>query len=1398
MNIKKSLIKNNKWMNLSLGILSLIVFFGTTNIAYGENDYCSPDYSCASSTCLLSTCIDPNCGQTIYGQKSDQACIDNMPCTQTLAGEIGNCTGNPTTPTNPDPGTPTNPAPTGSSGGKASADALTKPGDLLTYMGTYGTAEGGNKYTAECQAVYAQMKADLTAHASDINWYNEYIAEIKVRNMSALLEETVEIMGDGLTGQGAIDFVNKYVNPIVVSKNYLAYSSTEVTAIMATQTGFGTGLNDDKDKLTASKISSMFSNSNRYSGPASDGCVEAFQPFYCANLWITGDKETYKCCKTPTPPQSGCECSGNPDEPTAFSPVIYCATGKTCQDCKCVTGTTPIKNDKTSKTPSLSASVTSGTAPLNDVNFTLTNGTGCINYMCGVGFGASKYEYEKSFSCSYPTAGTYVASIECAGSKIEKTINVIDYDNQNPTRVTGTIPDKPVVSPVSGTSFATSPGEITVTSSNATDIFYTIKATTDGSTPADPSVPVTTSANGSFIGYDGGCFGCSSTSISLTHRGGLETKYKILFRAKNSKGDSLVSDVFSYSVKSNTSPENPTSPTCTASFSASTTSAGVSSLSLTAPATAYLSFNSSGADKLMVSCTGQFPLTPAVEVPPVYSNYPFPFTATQTGTETCTFVPYKNGVAGTKSCSASVIVNKATAQTQPTDKCECTTNTAFGGGDPCTGGTCDGCHCDYSSCKAKCDCASSTPVGSTCSNGCGGTCAGTKNGGAAGTGNEDILPLPASIYKSIWQFQMIGEDGAKRPSALGYKNFNSPDANWNHSGTSGEITLSAEQLYNCDNQNFIQYQNVSSCQYSGDNMRIFKVYLAPGAGGDIYLSNSQGNGGSIVIARFGEPPQGSYSKADITKDGKYVSVGEANIEKTTGKDFVKVTGDGLTSIFKGGVAENSPGGWLYVRVIPNDADIQQLDYMAYANYAKYKTWYDKMTTDKKWDANGDPLESTTIPTPAPANPTSFTGPDCAAKTCKDVACDSKSGAANPWVLGTKTEGCATVTASFNLKTIDSIAGSQPTQAEVAFLTWNSSGASKMEVACTGPAVITKGGIQLTSDLWQADATKSGLYVKPANAPNGYPGWFPKGTSGPETCTFYPTNPDGSPGIPYATSIEVTKPNTANRTLTTNSVSNKASFGEKITLNWTSKNTSECYITDDVEDWVKQKLASSGSVETLALNRSIRFFLNCKDNTTGSWDKSSTVLNVEVDTSCPVVSIGSFTTNPNSISAGSTSTLNWTTTNTTKCKVLKQGGSDPVYDNDGGNGSTTVTPSATANFDLTCWSNCSGSEAKPAATKTVAVTVNGNANPGQKCATFQFAADFCPKGVTDIIETGKDENGCPVYGCKSTGTVINTPAKNNNYVCELNNPGCAAETCHDVYCNDGCNIIKGTNSCLMYP
>ncbi|MFA5962270.1 MAG: hypothetical protein WC848_06325 [Parcubacteria group bacterium] len=145
-------------------------------------------------------------------------------------------------------------------------------------------------------------------------------------------------------------------------------------------------------------------------------------------------------------------------------------------------------------------------------------------------------------------------------------------------------------------------------------------------------------------------------------------------------------------------------------------------------------------------------------------------------------------------------------------------------------------------------------------------------------------------------------------------------------------------------------------------------------------------------------------------------------------------------------------------------------------------------------------------------------PNCAADTCVGNNCYDGS----KDIPGTKTQGCATGTVSFAPTAVTPISENPPK--ELTYLTWSSINTSKLEVACTGPTTIARAEIQKSSTEWMTDAAKSGLYTKPAGAPDGYPGWFHVGTSGTFACTFYPTNQaDGKPGTPFKASVEVKKP-----------------------------------------------------------------------------------------------------------------------------------------------------------------------------------------------------------------------------------------------------------------------------------
>ncbi len=201
-------------------------------------------------------------------------------------------------------------------------------------------------------------------------------------------------------------------------------------------------------------------------------------------------------------------------------------------------------------------------------------------------------------------------------------------------------------------------------------------------------------------------------------------------------------------------------------------------------------------------------------------------------------------------------------------------------------------------------------------------------------------------------------------------------------------------------------------------------------------------------------------------------------------------------------------------------------------------------------------------------------------------------------------------------------------------------------------------------------------------------------------------------------------------------------GQTATLTWKSVNATDvCQITDDGDMWVKQGLASSGSIETRALVDSPeRFTLSCRD-ASGKFDGA--IITLEIAVTCGKASIDSFTASPASIEFGGSSALAWTTSSTSKCKVLKRDGlGKGVYDDDGGSGGATVTPETTADFDLTCWSICAGSESQPTATKTVTVTVATEPTPPGR--TFTATQTSIDAGKTTILSwTSIDTTECRI-------------------------------------------------------
>jgi hypothetical protein len=129
-------------------------------------------------------------------------------------------------------------------------------------------------------------------------------------------------------------------------------------------------------------------------------------------------------------------------------------------------------------------------------------------------------------------------------------------------------------------------------------------------------------------------------------------------------------------------------------------------------------------------------------------------------------------------------------------------------------------------------------------------------------------------------------------------------------------------------------------------------------------------------------------------------------------------------------------------------------------------------------------------------------PNCASETCQDNSCWD----GQKWIPGTKTAGCATVSATANPSSL--------TVPGTSYLKWSTVGGSKMEAACLSGPIITERDSWFLSD---AECENSGLMN--GCTENGYAFAFGSNQTGKEICTFYPYNSsDGKPGIPTLVEI----------------------------------------------------------------------------------------------------------------------------------------------------------------------------------------------------------------------------------------------------------------------------------------
>jgi len=352
----------------------------------------------------------------------------------------------------------------------------------------------------------------------------------------------------------------------------------------------------------------------------------------------------------------------------------------------------------------------------------------------------------------------------------------------------------------------------------------------------------------------------------------------------------------------------------------------------------------------------------------------------------------------------------------------------------------------------------------------------------------------------------------------------------------------------------LQMQNPMHPNGNKENPKIFnsvtgealdsRLYFPPGLMGlSLRIQPTQFGGWQTIIGRFGHPPvadfpPGSskdewsaymqnytqypqYFPPEVYSSGKiYNDVGNVKLNDYKKYDLLTFQEAGFDNVawkpFNVGYDGQldyediaKEGGWLYLKFKEWGAS-QPLGYLGWwvVDLDTYTTWYNCMNEKNGWDSNSDPKEGFTACDPS-AIPT---GSDCASKTCVGNSCDSGSTTAeNPWIPGTKTEGCATGTVKADPDRL-LVPGNS-------FITWSSEDASEVEVACSGNFPLARGIWYLSGEECYAD----GKYCELNGTEKGYKLTFDEkyfqAEQKQETCTFYPTNEsDGRPGTPFSFTV----------------------------------------------------------------------------------------------------------------------------------------------------------------------------------------------------------------------------------------------------------------------------------------
>ena len=206
---------------------------------------------------------------------------------------------------------------------------------------------------------------------------------------------------------------------------------------------------------------------------------------------------------------------------------------------------------------------------------------------------------------------------------------------------------------------------------------------------------------------------------------------------------------------------------------------------------------------------------------------------------------------------------------------------------------------------------------------------------------------------------------------------------------------------------------------------------------------------------------------------------------------------------------------------------------------------------------------------------------------------------------------------------------------------------------------------------------------------------------------------------------------------------------------------------------------------------------CAANTCTTTTCNNGITWVSGTKSCPVVNI-SFSANPTSVVAGSSSTLTWSSTNANYCRSQSQDSNGNIDGNWNGirqgstlntSGSAIVTPTP---FNMIYYLQCintgngSNSYQQLSIDVTPAPVDNG-------CAANTCTFNTCNNSISVVNGTKPCDNGCAADTCTSNTCNNSITTVAGTKTCPDN--GCAANTCTATTCNNGINATTpGTKTC----